>query len=84
MSNVHRKGIAEARRQLFALVREAEAGRTIVITRYGRAVAALVPMEQGVRRNQRTLLDLAGSGRGLWASSGGCSIAELRDEWDKQ
>ena len=45
MSRVLRKGAEEARNQLPDLLAAAEQGRSTIITRHGRAVAALVPIE---------------------------------------
>ena len=42
----------EAKARLSELVDRAEAGREIVITRRGRAVARLVPARQGGRRRE--------------------------------
>ena len=64
---VLRKGAKEARSQLPALLDAAEQGRSTIITRHGRPVAALVPMsayEPAAR--QQPLLPLKGSGCGLW------------------
>lgn len=38
--------LAEAKAQLSALVDEAQAGETVYITRHGKPVARLVPLEQ--------------------------------------
>ncbi len=40
-------GAFEAKNRLSELLRDAEAGRTIVITRHGRPVARLVPADHG-------------------------------------
>jgi prevent-host-death family protein len=40
-------GAFEAKNRLSELLREAEAGRSVVITRRGRAVARLVPVDDG-------------------------------------
>ncbi|MGO4712213.1 type II toxin-antitoxin system Phd/YefM family antitoxin [Bradyrhizobium sp. 2TAF24] len=45
----------------------AEKGCSTIITRHGRPVAALVPIEAyGAAVRQQPLLPVAGSGRGLW------------------
>ncbi|HJR70274.1 MAG TPA: type II toxin-antitoxin system Phd/YefM family antitoxin [Gammaproteobacteria bacterium] len=81
MAKTERKGVEEARNQLPKLIEAAEAGRTTVITRRGRAVAALVPLDvYGARQPQQSLLSVAGSGRGLWGSDSARSIDNLRDE----
>jgi prevent-host-death family protein len=64
------KGAEEARNQLPHLIAEAAQGRSTIITKHGRAVAALVPIdafEAAVR--QAPLTPAAGTGRGLWGKS---------------
>jgi prevent-host-death family protein len=79
-----RRGVEEARTQLPALLDEAAKGRATIITRHGRPVAALVPLDQvaGARR-QRPLAPLAGSGKGLWGSDSRRTLRRLRDEWSR-
>jgi prevent-host-death family protein len=78
------KGAEEARNRLPELLAEAEKGRSTVITKRGRPVAALAPIAlyNSIAR-QRPLTPLAGSGRGLWGPDSGRAIAELRDEWSR-
>jgi prevent-host-death family protein len=84
MAKPIRKDSEEARNQLSDLLTAAERGRRIIITRHGRAVAALVPMEAlGDGDAQRSLLPLAGSGRGLWGLDSGAALRKLRDEWSR-
>ncbi len=60
------KGAEEARNQLPHLLDEAEKGRSTVITKHGRPVAALVPIEAyDAAVRQEPLTPLTGSGRGL-------------------
>ena len=80
MSRLQHKGSEEARSQLPALISDAEQGRSTIISRRGRAVAALVPVGRLAGSRPRSLLPLAGSGRGLWAAGGPASIAAQRDE----
>ncbi len=66
MSTTPRKDAEAARNQLPDLLKDAQKGRSTVITNHGRPEAALAPIEvygSGVR--QESLLPLAGSGRGL-------------------
>jgi len=79
-----RKRAEEARNQLPALLDAAEKGRSTIITRHGRPVAALMPIgvHGGVAR-QQPLLSLAGSGRGLWGRSSTRTLDKLRDEWGR-
>jgi prevent-host-death family protein len=79
-----RKGAEEARNQLPELLDAAEKGQSTLITRRGRPVAALVPIqayEAAIR--QASLLPLAGSGRGLWGKNSTRTIRKLRDEWSR-
>src|SRR6266540_4262249 len=60
-----RKGAEEARNQLPDLLEAAEKGRSTIITRHGRPVAALVPIEAyGAAIRQEPLVPVAGSGYG--------------------
>ena len=64
-------GVKQARCQLSALLVDATKGRSTVITRYGKPVAAIVPAGQlAAPSAQRSLLSVAGSGKGLWGNSG--------------
>lgn len=77
------KGAEEARKQLPAILTAAAAGRTTVITRHGREIAAVVPVSAIKHTKQVSLLALAGSGRKLWGKDSRKAIAELRDEWTR-
>lgn len=79
-----RKRAEEARNQLPGLLDAAEQGRSTVITRHGRPVAALVPFEDyGSAVRQESLLPVAGTGRRLWGRQSGATIRKLRDEWSR-
>lgn len=81
MGQTGRKGAEDARNQLPDLLDAAQQGRSTIITRHGRPVAALVPMNRFVEGAvQRSLLPLKGTGRGLWAGS---ALRRLRDEWTR-
>jgi prevent-host-death family protein len=74
----------DARDQLPDLLDAAEKGRSTVITRHGRPVAALVPFEAyGAAVRQDSLLPVAGSGRGLWGKDSAATSRKLRDEWSR-
>ena len=84
MSETSRKGAEEARNQLPALLDAAEKGQTTIITKHGRAVAALVPADTyGAATRQQPLLPLKGSGRGLWGRNSRGTLRKLRDEWSR-
>jgi prevent-host-death family protein len=79
-----RKGAEEARNQLPDLLEAAASGRSTIITKHGRPIAALVPIEAyGAAVRQQPLTPVAGSGRGLWGKSSSRTLAKLRDEWDR-
>ena len=77
------KGAEEARQQLPAILAAAVAGRTTIITRHGRAVAAVVPAADARQAKPASLQSLAGTGRGLWGSDSRIAIVRLRDEWNR-
>jgi prevent-host-death family protein len=81
---MRRKGAEEARNQLPELLSAAEKGHATLITRHGRPVAALVPVDQvGAGGRQEPLTDLRGSGRGLWGKNSTRTIRKLREEWSR-
>jgi prevent-host-death family protein len=84
MAKPQRKGVQDARNQLPSLLADAAKGRSTIITRHGRSIAAIVPVDglEG-RARQRPLTPLAGSGRGLWGASSARTIRRLRDEWGR-
>jgi len=81
---MRRKGAKEARNQLPALLDAAEKGQSTIVTKYGRPVAALVPIEAyGAAVRQQPLMSVAGSGRGLWGPISTRTLRKLRDEWSR-
>lgn len=84
MAATRRKGAEDARNHLPDLLVAAEAGEATIITKRGRPVAALVPIEaHGAAARQEALLPMAGSGRGLWGRDSARAIRRLRDEWER-
>ncbi|MHB8530749.1 MAG: type II toxin-antitoxin system Phd/YefM family antitoxin [Caulobacteraceae bacterium] len=84
MSETLRKGAEEARNHLPDLLTAAEQGRSTIITRHGRPVAVLSPIEQAAPQSrQSSLLPLVGSGRGMWGRSSARTVRSLRDEWSR-
>jgi prevent-host-death family protein len=78
------KGAEEARNQLPHLLEAAEDGESTLITKHGRPVAALVPVDAYVAvLRQEPLTPVAGSGRGLWGRSSARTLRKLRDEWSR-
>jgi prevent-host-death family protein len=79
-----RKGVEEARKDLPQLLNAAEKGQATIITRHGRPVAALIPVEAyGAAGRQQSLMPVAGSGRGLWGKSSIHTLRKLRHEWSR-
>ena len=79
-----RKGAEEARNQLPDLLDAAEKGRSTIITKHGRPVAALVPIEAySAAVRQQPLMPVAGSGHGLWGKDSTRTVRKLRDEWSR-
>lgn len=78
-------GLEQARIQLPAIIANAHAGVASIITRHGKPYAAVVPVQDFQKLHAADvtpgLLALRGTGRGLWGSHVGQTIAELRDEW---
>ena len=84
MSTTRRKGAEEARNRLPDLLDAAEKGRSTIITRHGRPVAALMPIKAyGTALRQQPLTPLEGSGRGLWGKDSTRTLRRLRDEWSR-
>ena len=80
----HTTGAEEARKQLPALVAAAAEGRTTIITKHGRAVAAIVPTDSiKPAKKQLPITLIAGTGKGLWGKDSTKAIAKLRDEWSR-
>jgi prevent-host-death family protein len=84
MSRRSFKGVEDARRDLPALLDAARDGASTIITRHGRPIAAIVPLdEQGRITAPQSLLPLAGSGRGLWGRDPSRFARRLRSEWER-
>ena len=79
-----RKGAEEARNQLPDLLDAAEQGKSTIITRRGKPIAAIVPIDAfKPARQQLSLLPLKGTGRGLWGKDSTKTIRALKDEWER-
>jgi prevent-host-death family protein len=84
MTKVSSKGAEEARAQLPRLLDAAERGHSTIITKHGRAVAALIPVDAlEAAERQHSLVPFKGSGRGLWGKSSARALRRLRDEWGR-
>lgn len=84
MAKVPHKGAEQARNRLPELLAAAEKGRSTIITRHGRPIAAVVPVDRYVATGaQQPLVPLKRSGRGLWGADSARTVRELRDEWGR-
>lgn len=84
MTKATRKGAEEARSQLPSLLENAEKGRATIITKHGRPVAALIPLQEyDARGHQQSLVPMEGSGRGFWGDDSTRTLRGLRDEWSR-
>lgn len=72
-------GVEEARQVLPKLLDLANRGTTSIITRHGRPIAALVPVDRVPSRAVVNMTELRGSGKGLWTDDE--SVNAQRDEW---
>ena len=80
MPTIQRREARAARVEFLFLLAAAASGRTTIITRRGRSVAALVPVKSVAIPKQRPLTGLAGSGRGLWSRDRAAATRRLRDD----
>ena len=78
----HTKGVKELRKTLLDVVDAAAQGQVTIITRHGRAVAAVVPAGRALKPT--SLLTVAGTGKGLWGRNPTSAIARFRDEWKSE
>ena len=79
-------GLEQARAQLPLIAAEAQAGYSSEITRHGKPVAMVVPVqdwqaEQGKQVALSGILALRGTGAGLWPRGAANAVAQLRNEW---
>jgi prevent-host-death family protein len=84
MTTRKHRGVEEARSHLPRLLDQAAAGNATVITRHGRPIAAIMPLDTyGGAGRQQSILPLAGSGRGLWGPRSATTLRKLRREWTR-
>jgi prevent-host-death family protein len=79
-------GLEQARAQLPLIAAEAQAGHSSVITRHGKPMAVVVPVQdwqaaQGKQVAMGGILSLRGTGAGLWPRGAASAVAQLRNEW---
>ena len=76
--------LERARSHLPSIVAEAHSGKRTIITRHGKAYAAVVPvtdLDKSSGKSRGGILALRGSGKGLWGKDSSKRVAALRDEW---
>jgi prevent-host-death family protein len=84
MSKLRHRGAEDARNQLPELLAAAEKGQSTVITKHGRPIAALIPIEEFPSIGaQLSLIALKGTGSGLWGTDSVETIRRLREEWNR-
>ena len=84
MAKKSQRGVEEARSQLPRLLEQAAAGKATVITRHGKPIAELRPLDTyGGAGRQQSILPLAGTGRGLWGAVSTATVRRLRKEWSR-
>jgi prevent-host-death family protein len=84
MSKLRHRGAEDARNQLPELLAAAEKGQSTVITKHGRPIAALIPIEEFSSIGaQLSLIALKGTGSGLWGTDSVETIRRLREEWNR-
>jgi prevent-host-death family protein len=81
---MQRKSAEEARNQLPDLLEAAEKGRSTIITRHGRPMAALVPIEAyGAAMRQQPLCPSEGPVAGCGGKDSVRALRKLQDEWTR-
>ena len=84
MGRKDHRGVEEARSQLPRLQEQAAAGTATVITKHGRPIAQLAPLDTyGGAGRQQSILPLAGTGQGLWGTVSTTTLRRLRKEWSR-
>ena len=82
--NIETCGADEARTNLPALLDKARTGTATVITRRGQPCAVLMPIECIPEPGRApSILDLEGTGKGMWGADSRQTVRALRDEWDR-
>lgn len=79
-------GLEQARNELPRVAEEAHGGQVRILTRRGRPVAAIVPVELALagQRSAGSWIALRGTGKGLWGRSAAREVEDLRSEWDAE
>jgi prevent-host-death family protein len=76
-------GAMDARKHFAELIDRAHRGEPTIVTRHGVPWAAIVPIEEaGPKDRVAGLVDLVGSGEGLWGDDPAETIEALRGEWE--
>ncbi|OGA02858.1 MAG: hypothetical protein A3H35_01045 [Betaproteobacteria bacterium RIFCSPLOWO2_02_FULL_62_17] len=77
-------GAEEARKAFPALIEQARQGKTTLVTKHGRPCAVIAPPDALTAKPAGAdILQLRGTGKGLWGRSAARTIDRLRREWDR-
>jgi prevent-host-death family protein len=83
MSRVPKEDSEEARKRLPALLDRANRGQPTLITKRGVPYAAIMPVDALVRQPAGiSILNLRGSGKGLWGKNVKAWTKRIRNEWE--
>ena len=74
MRATRKHGVEAVRKNLPALLDQANRGHTVMVTKHGKPYAAIVPVEQAARHQGPALSALRGTGKGLWGRNAGARI----------
>ncbi len=76
-------GAEDARARLPQLLDNAGRGLPTIITRHGKPIAALVPINEARARQKPFPDELIGSGAGYWGDDSARTLREMREEWER-
>ena len=82
MRSIRKQGVEDARKNLPALLEQANRGHTVMVTKHGKPYAAIIPVDQvAQKKTGMSLTALRGSGKGMWGKDSTAWLKKLRKEW---
>lgn len=82
MRPIRKQGVEDARKNLPALLEQANRGHTVMVTKHGKPYAAIIPVDQVAQKKPgMSLTALRGSGKGMWGKDSTAWLKKLRKEW---
>jgi prevent-host-death family protein len=82
MRSIRKQGVEDARKNLPALLEQANRGHAVMVTKRGKPYAAIVPVDQVTHKKPGASLSaLRGSGKGMWGRNAAAWVDKLRKEW---